>query len=287
MTTENGTPADPNPHAGHMADESMVRNLAAQAEAIWPQEIEILRRHPLPAAPRVLDAGCGTGEASRRLLEAFPAATVLGVDLLDEHLSRCRAATAPFGDRARFENRSIFELGLPDESFDLVLCRHVLQAVPHPERALAEFVRVTRPGGTLHLIPEDYGMVFFPRRRHDPDDLWPAIPARFGEATGTDMRVGRRAPAMLQSLGCVNVRMDYVVVDTLRVPRETFARIWEAWRDGYLDVFIEHGRMSRAEALDRWNDQIEAIRDPGAYAAWLVPVVSGQVPRLEPDRPVV
>ena len=44
--------------------------------------------------------------------------------------------------RVRFENRSIFELGLPDDTFDLVVCRHVLQAIPHADRAIAELVRV-------------------------------------------------------------------------------------------------------------------------------------------------
>ena len=45
-----------------MADESMVRNLRAQIECIWPQERLVFERHGVPRAPRVLDVGCGTGE---------------------------------------------------------------------------------------------------------------------------------------------------------------------------------------------------------------------------------
>jgi ubiquinone/menaquinone biosynthesis C-methylase UbiE len=268
---------DLNPQRDHMADESMVRTLAAQAEAVWPQELPLLRRYPLPGAARILDAGCGTGEASRRLAEAFPQASILGVDVLDGSLARARERAAAFGDRLRFENRSIYELGLPAASFDLVACRHVLQSIPHADRAIAELVRVVRPGGTLHLIAEDYGMIHFPRRRFDPADLWPRVPARFGAATGTDMTIGRHAPSILRALGLADVRLDLVLVDTLRVPRETFARIWEAWRDGYVDVVAEHGGFTREEALARWNDQIETIRDPASYAAWFVPVVSGRV----------
>ena len=63
-----------NPQAKQMAHESMVRNLAAQAEAIWPQESVLLTRYPLPASLRILDAGCGTGEASVRLAELFSGA---------------------------------------------------------------------------------------------------------------------------------------------------------------------------------------------------------------------
>jgi ubiquinone/menaquinone biosynthesis C-methylase UbiE len=270
-------PTDLNPHAEHMADESMVRNLAAQVEAIWPQELPLLRRYPLPEAPRILDAGCGTGEASWRLLEAFPRATLLGIDVLDAHLARAREKAARYGARGAFESRSIFEPGLPAGSFDLAVCRHVLQAIPHAERAIAQIVRLVRPGGTIHLVPEDYGMIFFPHGRYDPAEIWPRVPVRFGEATGTDMLVGRRAPGILHALGVADVAVDYVVVDTLRVPRETFARIWEAWRDGYARVVAEYGGMSLEDALARWDDQIATIRTAGTYAAWLVPVVSGTV----------
>ena len=269
--------ADLNPQARHMADESMVRNLAAQAEAVWPQELPLLRRYSLPPSPRILDAGCGTGQASWRLAEAFPDATVLGVDIIDASLSRARQTAARFGARVRFENRSIYELGLPAASFDLVVCRHVLQSIPHPEKVIAELVRVTRPGGRLHLIAEDYAMIHFPRRRLDPMRMWPEAPMRFGAATGTDMFIGRNAPAILAGLGLTGISVDYVVVDTLRVPRETFARIWEAWRDGYSETIAQHVGMTPAQVAAHFDDQIATIRDPGAYAVWLVPVVSGVV----------
>jgi SAM-dependent methyltransferase len=271
--------AELNPQASHMADESMVRNLAAQAEAVWPQELTLLRGYALPPAPRILDAGCGTGEATWRLAEAFPGASLLGVDVLDASLERARASSARFGDRVRFENRSIYETGLPDASFDLVACRHVLQSIPHADRVIAELVRVIRPGGRLHLVAEDYGMIHFPRRRLDPMRLWPEAPMRFGAATGTDMFVGRHAPAILAALGLSGISVDYVVVDTLRVPRETFARIWLAWRDGYAGTIAEHLAMTPGEVAAHFDDQIETIRDPLSYAAWLVPVVSGVVPR--------
>jgi SAM-dependent methyltransferase len=278
MAYHAGMSDDLNPQKAHMADESMVRNLAAQAEAVWPQEIPILRRQALPLAPRILDAGCGTGEASRRLAEAFPGASLLGVDVLDGSLARAREGAARYGDRVRFENRSIYDLGLPSESFDLVVCRHVLQSIPHADRAIAELVRVIRPGGRLHLVAEDYGMIFFPKRRFDPARLWPEAPVRFGAATGTDMFIGRHAPSILRALGLVDVTVDYVAVDTLRVPREVFARIWVAWRDGYAGTIAGHLGMTPAEVAELFDDQIETIRDPASYAAWLLPVVSGTVP---------
>ena len=268
-----------NPQAKEMADESMVRTLAAQADAIWPQERPLFDRYRLPPDASVLDAGCGTGEISFRLAQALPQARVLGVDLIDDHLQRARERSRPLGERVRFENRSIFALGLPAASFDLVLCRHVLHAIPHADRALAEMVRVTRPGGWLHLIAEDYLMIHFEPRQLDPDDLWGEGPRRFGDAMGTDLRIGRRVYRMLRRLGLTNITVDYVVVDTLRVARETFAAIWEAWRDGFAGAVSANTGVSREEFIAQFDDMIATIRDPSGYGVWHVPVVAARVPQ--------
>ncbi|MBI2919572.1 MAG: methyltransferase domain-containing protein [Planctomycetes bacterium] len=279
---------DLNPQAQQMADESMRRNLAAQIECIWPQEKRLFERYGLADDIRILDAGCGTGEASGRLAELYPRASVVGVDILDGHLDLARARLARLGGRVRFENRSVFRLGLPDASFDLVACRHVIQAIPDADRALAELARVTRPGGRLHVIAEDYGMIRFPRRTLEPDELWRAVCGEFGPALGIDLCVGRSCPAILRRLGLRDVTVDFVVVDPLRVPRELFAEIWTAWRDGYSEAIGRRTSLSEAEVRAHFDDQIATIRDPGGYGVWLVPVVSGVVEAREgePSRPL-
>ena len=219
--------ADLNPQAKQMADESMVRNLAAQARAIWPQEVPLLRRYALPAEPRILDAGCGTGEAASRLVELFPQARVLGVDIIDHHL---------------------------------------------------ELARVTRRGGYLHLIAEDYGMLHFQRGALDPRDFWHVAPTYFEAATGTDLFIGRNAFGILTAMNLEEIRVDYVVVDTLRVPREIFAEILAAWRDGYAEPIGELTPINRESAVAYFERMIANVRDPRGYAVWMVPVVSARVP---------
>jgi len=270
--------ADLNPQAKQMADESMVRNLDAQARAIWPQEIPLLRRYLLPATPKILDAGCGTGEASSRLAELFADARVLGVDIVDHHLELAWRRYASLSPRLTFERQSIFELNAPDRSFDLTVCRHVLHSIPHPDRVIAELVRVTNRGGYLHLIPEDYGMLHFQRAALDPRDFWHQVAASFGERTGTDLFIGRHAFGILAAMKLAEIKVDYVVVDTLRVPRETFAAILEAWRDGYAESIGELTPISRESAVAYFNQMIANIRDPLGYAVWMVPVVSARVP---------
>lgn len=265
-----------------MADESMVRNLAAQAEAIWPQEEPVFARHAPGAGARVLDVGCGTGESLARLAVRFPAATFLGVDLEEPHLARARARCAQFGDRVRFQREDALSLSLPAAQFDLVVSRHVLQALPDARRALAEMLRVLRPGGRLHVIAEDYGMLWCHPTALDADGFWQRIPPRYAAAVGCDLHVGRKMFQHLTALGVEEVAADYLVVDTLRVPRETFARIWEAWRDGYTKSLVEHGRVARSEVEERWRQMIACVRDPAGYALWQVPLWTGRKPARAP-----
>ena len=259
------------PQAKEMADESMVRNLAAQAIAIWPQEELIFDRHPLGDAS-VLDVGCGTGEIIARLAAKYPEASFTGVDLEEPHLQRARTRCADFGDRVRFETGDAMALRFDAETFDFAISRHVLQAVPDPMQVMREIVRVLRPGGRVHLISEDYGMLWAYPTALDADDFWQRLPPRFAAAVGCDLHVGRKTFTLLQDLGMAGIKADYVVVDTLRVERETFARIWEAWRDGYTDSMVEHCGVSREEIEQRWREMIDCVRDPRGYALWQVPV---------------
>jgi len=254
----------------------MVRNLAAQAEAIWPQEEPIFDRHPLSGA--VLDLGCGTGELTARLAAKYPRASFVGVDLEESHLERARARCDSFGARVRFEVADALALPYADASFDFVVCRHVIQAVPDPPRAVAEMRRVLRPGGRLHLIAEDYGMLWCHPTELNADYFWQQVPWKFEAAIGGDLHIGRKTFTILHDLGFSDIACDYVVVDTLRVERETFARIWEAWRDGYTDSLVEKAGVPRDEVERRWREMIDCVRDPRGYALWQVPVWTARKP---------
>lgn len=201
------------PQAKEMADESMVRNLAAQALAIWPQEEPIFDRHPLGQAS-VLDVGCGTGEVIFRLAAKYPQASFVGVDLEEPHLERARARCAEFGDRVRFETGDATALGFDAASFDLAVCRHVLQAVPDPAVVLAEIARVLRPGGTLVgdtlndtalakalLVTVAERLPFVPAGIHDPDlFVAPERLQRICHDHGIDLRVRGLRPSVLDAL---------------------------------------------------------------------------------------
>ena len=102
-----------------------------------------------PAPCRVADLGCGTGTLS--LLLAAEGHHVDGVDLSPEMVRRANAKAGTFpgvsflvGDAAV----PPFERG----AYDVVLCRHVLWALPEPADALGRWIDLLRDDGRLLLI---------------------------------------------------------------------------------------------------------------------------------------
>ena len=265
-----------NPQAQQMGDESMARNLAHQAQAIWPQERGLFDRYGLSGQLRILDLGCGTGEITRRLADRYPEATLLGMDILEENLARARGLGDADG-RIAYVAGDAFALDCADASFDLVACRHMSQAVPGFPEVLAEITRVLKPGGWVHLLSEDYGMLEFPASDDfDPDLFWNRNAIAYLDSVGCNGRVGRDTPPLLAAAGYVDIAMDYVVVDTLRVPRATFGGILRAWRDGYVETLAEAGGRDADEVRRDFERMIAAVETPPVYACWHVPVASAR-----------
>ena len=274
---------DRNPQAEQMGDESMARNLAHQAEAIWPQEQRLFDRYDLSGAIQVLDLGCGTGEITRRLAARYPQAVLTGIDILEGNLALARRDSESFGTRIRYETGDAFALRNDDAAFDLVVCRHMSQAVPDFPLILAEITRVLKPGGWLHLLSEDYGMLHMPvvdrgNDVFDPDRFWNENAVAYLRDIGCDGRIGRHSPALLARAGYEAIALDYISVDTLRVERGTFAGIMRAWRDGYSQVLAEASGRTVAEVAADFDTIIASIETPPNYAVWHVPVVSGRKP---------
>jgi SAM-dependent methyltransferase len=107
----------------------------------------LLLEHLPPAPARVADLGCGTGTLA--LLLAEEGYAVDGVDFSPEMVRRARDKA---GDVARFVEGDAAAPPLEPASYDVVLSRHVLWAMPSPADALDRWTALLRPGGRLLLV---------------------------------------------------------------------------------------------------------------------------------------
>jgi malonyl-CoA O-methyltransferase len=106
---------------------------------------DFARTQPRPAhVRRLLDAGCGTGQAPSGLMAHFPRAHCIAVDFSTAMLARARASgMAPLC-------ADIEHLPLADASVDLYWSSLALQWCA-PATALAEAARVLAPGGAAWI----------------------------------------------------------------------------------------------------------------------------------------
>jgi ubiquinone/menaquinone biosynthesis C-methylase UbiE len=130
-------------------DEDFGHSIGSPAErTAWDRILDLV----IPAGGPLdaLDVGSGTGFLALELAARGHRAT--GIDFAPAMVARARDKAAAQGLAVRFEQGDAEQLPFPDGSFDLVISRHVLWTLPHPDAALDEWRRVLRPGGRLAII---------------------------------------------------------------------------------------------------------------------------------------
>jgi phosphatidylethanolamine/phosphatidyl-N-methylethanolamine N-methyltransferase len=147
----------------HMAVTSVMdRDQVAEAYGRWAPVYDIVfgpvfrqgRRAAARAADgiggRVLEVGVGTGLS---LSDYGKGTRIVGIDISEPMLEKARKRVAAKGltNVEAIEVMDAENLAVPDASFDVVVAQYVVTAIPNPERALDEFVRVVRPGGEIIL----------------------------------------------------------------------------------------------------------------------------------------
>lgn len=114
------------------------------AGAILPQALSGVR-----SEGDVLEIGCGGGAMAARMLADDPDITVTGVDIDPAMVHATARRLRPYGQRGRAVRADCTDLPFDPASFDTVVTFLMLHHVGEWEAALAEAVRVLRPGGLL------------------------------------------------------------------------------------------------------------------------------------------
>ncbi len=180
----------------------------------WTTQGRILRRaakefrHP---GIRALDVGCGGGSyAIESHLRHGTTATLC--DYTPELLALARRQVAESGvtTPAEFAECSAEALPFADQSFDFIQCMEVLEHLHHPEKALAEFRRVARPGARL-VVSVPHPPEWFPNDGHVVEGYRAEEISRLVEAAG--WRVLRTEYCML-----ILTRLVMALLQLIRIP---------------------------------------------------------------------
>ena len=122
--------------------------------ASHPQQVEMRDRYFAEinfGQGRVLEVGCGTGAIAEALAARPDSTEVIGIDPSPEFIGIARSRPT----EAEFQLGDALALDFDADSFDVVVFHTVLVHLPQPDLAIAEAVRVLRPGGTLAVFEGD------------------------------------------------------------------------------------------------------------------------------------
>ena len=107
----------------------------------------------LPKGLRWVDVGCGTGAFTELVLDRCAPKQISAIDPAEDQIAyaRSRPTATPVDYRAG----DALSLPYEDDTFDVAAMALVIVFVPDPAKAVAEMVRVVRPGGTVATVLSD------------------------------------------------------------------------------------------------------------------------------------
>lgn len=123
----------------------------AYQEPLLASQVVVGLKHIKPHA-QVLDCGVGNGSLSIALdsIKTGPV-DIHGTDTSGEMLLQAKLKMQHAGMNPHLQQADVMSLPYDDQSFDVVMAAHVVEHLPNPHRALAEMVRVLKPGGMVFL----------------------------------------------------------------------------------------------------------------------------------------
>lgn len=230
---------------------------------------ELLRLAPGHAA---LEAGCGLGRDTEAMArQVTPGGYAVGLDLSQEMIGQATARTASLGLPLDFKVGSVMALPFEDASFDAVRVERTLQHLPDPAGAVAELVRVLRPGGRFAVLEPDWQTAVVAGGSMEVLKAYVRQKAEVNAAQGA---IGRDLPWLLSRAGCA---VTDVIVEAL-VMRDLATADFVLSLRGNLAGAVEAGAVSPG-AADAWWAALEERDHAGAFLAFGNGVIVGAVRR--------
>jgi SAM-dependent methyltransferase len=213
---------------------------------------QLVRHARIRGGQRVLDVGCGTGVVA--VTAARKGAQLTGLDLTPALLERARENATLAGVTIDWHEGDVEALPFADGAFEVVVSQFGHMFAPRPEVAIAEMLRVLKPGGTIAFAtwpPELFtGRMFAVTARYaPPPPPGSAPPPQWGDPNIIAQRLGDAVCDVVFDRG------------TMRVPalspqhfRTTFEKT-----AGPLIKLVEHLAANDPPKLAAFRDEYEAL----------------------------
>ncbi len=266
---------------GIIEDLEFIPLLRNQTRILWPVEREILRKHGLVKGMRVADICCGCGDIPLLISRELHPSFIMGVDHSEAAMEYARTLQHDFAIKsAEFQRGDATALMLQDDSFDFVLCRLSLQIFSKPEQILKELIRITKPGGRVYTLCEDYDLIV-----GHPESL--AIretyqrTADYGAELGVDLRSGKKLYSMLSQFRLEDIQTDHITVDSCSTNREAFSKVIQSWRQFAVYTVGDSLKLDRQDQdslAAGYDAHLRILNDPAGYTTWAMVACSGRKP---------
>ena len=213
---------------------------------------------------RLLDVGCGSGEAALALAEDLGASgRLVGIDASAQMLRVARANVGAATCDVRFTVGDAASLDEPDDSFDAARSERTLQWLPDPAAAVGEMVRVLRPGGRLSLIDTDWSTFSI-----DVGDeaLAALVRDAMRDERNRPSNVGRRLQDLVVQAGCRPLAVtEATQVWTAWDPDESAAPVGCFSMESLAENLVTDGRLAESDAR-RFVSTIHDAARRGAFS---------------------
>jgi SAM-dependent methyltransferase len=219
----------------------------------------------------LLDIGCGTGADVQALARAVGSSgRVVGVDSSAAMIAEAEKRAAGIDLPVAYYQGDTCHLDFPDGSFDGCRAERVLQHLDKPHLAIAEMVRVARPGARLVMAEPDYGTLTIAGA--DAAVTRAIVRQRCNHVrSGT---IGRRLPEICTDLQLTELTVTLLTVGSTDVTQPGERQLLCK----YLAAAQAAGTVSEVEGTT-WLTQLDAAGLAGRYRrAVTVFLVKGRKP---------
>lgn len=259
--------------------EKEIERLRGQAEWAWAKEARNLGWFGLRDGMSILELGSGPGFITEKLLALCPNSHITCVEIdhqLIEHAERHLRGVG-LGGRYTIVQGDAARMPLPGNGFDFAFARLLFQHLRDPKPALAETLRVLKPGGKMVIHDIDIGLGEIVEPVNPEAD---EIETRMHEARGKrggDPRIGRKLWRLLAQAGYVNMDLEVVPVHTDDMGIEAiFPTEWDA---GGLRPALALGVISEEDVETLHNAHLAFHASPDKYALFVSLEVCGEKPK--------